>query len=72
MMKSAIIEEGDSLSIISSILAPTPLPTPQTPISISLTDLTRAYVFTYLDSLSQDIIRATVRTMDMDVVAGYR
>jgi len=36
------------------------------------TDLTRAYVFTYLDSLSDDIIRATVRTMDVDVVAGYR
>jgi alkylation response protein AidB-like acyl-CoA dehydrogenase len=36
------------------------------------TDLTRAYVFTHLDSLSQDIIRATVRTMDVDVVSGYR
>ena len=36
------------------------------------TELTRAYVFTYLDSLSQDIIRATVRVMDVDVVSGYR
>ena len=36
------------------------------------TELTRAYVFTYLDSLSDDIIRATVRVMDVDVVAGYR
>lgn len=36
------------------------------------TDLTRAYVFGNLDTLSNDIIRATVRTMDVNVVSGYR